>query len=101
MGRSHTNPILDMRMYQVEFTGDKVTELTASVIAESIFAECNSEGTEYVRLDAKVDFQEDIKGISLSDQQITVWGRPVTARPLQAGKLLPVERQLHVMGEAV
>ena len=26
MGRSHTNPILDKRMYQVEFAGGKVTE---------------------------------------------------------------------------
>ena len=26
MGRSHTNPILDMRMYRIEFAGDKVTE---------------------------------------------------------------------------
>ena len=34
MGRSHTNPILDTRMYQVEFAGGEVTELTANVIAE-------------------------------------------------------------------
>ena len=36
MGRSHTNPVLDTRMYQVESTGDKVTELTPNVIAESL-----------------------------------------------------------------
>ena len=35
MGRSHTNPILDMRTYQVEFAGGNVTELTTNVIAES------------------------------------------------------------------
>ena len=34
-GRSHTNPILDTQMYQVEFTGCEVTELTTNVIAES------------------------------------------------------------------
>ena len=38
MSRAHTNPILDTRMYQVEFAGDKDTELTTSVIAESIYA---------------------------------------------------------------
>ena len=32
MGRAHTNPILNTRMYQVEFAGGKVTEL---IIAES------------------------------------------------------------------
>ena len=36
MGRSHTSPILVMRMYQVEFTGSEVTELTTNVIAESM-----------------------------------------------------------------
>ena len=32
MGRSHTYQILDTRMYQVEFTGGKVTELTTNLI---------------------------------------------------------------------
>ena len=37
MGRSHTNPILDTRMYQVEFAWGNVTELNANVIAVSMF----------------------------------------------------------------
>ena len=44
MGRSHTIPILDTRMYQVEFAGGEVTELTANVIAESMYAQCDLEG---------------------------------------------------------
>ena len=35
MRKSHTNPILNTRMYQVEFAGGKVTELTASVPLQS------------------------------------------------------------------
>ena len=77
-GRSHTNPILDTRMYQVEFTGGKVTELTTNVIAESLYAQCKSEGNECFLLDALVDYQKDNKAISISDKQITVWSRPVT-----------------------
>ena len=38
MGRAHTNPILDTRMYQVELAGGKVTELTANIIEESMYA---------------------------------------------------------------
>ena len=34
MGRSHTNPILDTRMYQVEFTEGKDTELSANIIVK-------------------------------------------------------------------
>ena len=57
MGRSHTNPILDTRMYQVEFAGGEVTELTANVITESMYAQCNSEGNDYLLLDVLVDYQ--------------------------------------------
>ena len=47
MGRAHTNPILDTRMYQVEFAGDEVTELTTNVIAESMYAQQDTNGNEY------------------------------------------------------
>ena len=56
IGRSHSNPILDTRMYQVEFAGGEVTELTVNVIAESMHAQCDSEGNEYFLLDALVDY---------------------------------------------
>ena len=46
MSRSHTNQILDTRTYQVEFVGGEVTEITANVIAESVYAQCDSEGNE-------------------------------------------------------
>ena len=36
MRRIHANPFLDMRVYQVEFPGVTITELSANVIAESI-----------------------------------------------------------------
>ena len=68
MGRSQPKPILDTRMYQVEFTGGNVTESTANAIAESMYAQCNTEGNEYLLLDALVDYQKDNKAISLSDQ---------------------------------
>ena len=76
MGRSHSNPILDTRMYQVEFAGGEVTETTANVIVESMYTQCNSEGNEYLLIDVLVDYQKDNKAISLSDQQTTVWGKP-------------------------
>ena len=44
MGRPHTNQILDTRMYQVEFTGGKVTALTTNIIAESMYTQCDLEG---------------------------------------------------------
>ena len=55
MGRSHANPILVTRTYKVEFAVGEVTELTINIIAESIYAQCNSDGNEYLLLDALVD----------------------------------------------
>ena len=46
IGTSHTNLILDTRMYQVEFAGGKITELTTNVIAESMYTQWDSEGNE-------------------------------------------------------
>ena len=78
MGRTHVNPILNTRMYQVEFAGGEVTESTANVITESIYAQWDVEGNEYLLLDSLVDSCKDNKAISLSDQQISIQGRPVT-----------------------
>ena len=61
MERSHTNSILDARMYQVEFTGGEVKELTTNVIAESMYTQCDLEGNEYLLLDVLVDYHRDNK----------------------------------------
>ena len=42
------NPILDTRMDQVEFAGGDVADLVANIIAESINAQCNADGNEYL-----------------------------------------------------
>ena len=56
MGRTHTNPIVDSRVYQLEFTGGKVTELTTNIIAELIYALCDADGNKYLLLDVLVDY---------------------------------------------
>ena len=102
MDRSHTNPILDTRTYQVEFAGSEVTELITNIIAESLNAECDLEGNEYLLLDALVDYGRDNKAISLSDQQTMVQGRPVTHMTTAGWQnSLPVERRFYLMGETV
>ena len=78
MGWAHSNPILDTRMYQVEFLGSEVMELTANVIAELIYAHCDADGDEYLPLDLLINYQNDNKAISITDQQTSIWGKPVT-----------------------
>ena len=78
IGSAHANPILDTRMCQVEFAGDKVTELTDNVIAESMYAQSDTDGNEYLTLDLLVAYYKDNKAISLIDQQASIRDRPVT-----------------------
>ena len=70
MGRAHTNTILDTRMYQVEFAGDEVTELTSNIIAESMCAQCDADGNVYLLLDNLFDYSSDNRAIYLTEQQI-------------------------------
>ena len=65
-------------MYQVEFAGGKVTELTTNVIAQSMYTQCDADGNAHLPLDVLVDNCKDNKAISLRHQQILVWGRSVT-----------------------
>ena len=68
MGRAHKNPILDT-MYQVEFAVGEVTELTTNIFAESIFAQCDADGNEYLLLDALVDYHKNDKAILLQNSR--------------------------------
>ena len=56
MGRSHTNQMLDTKMYHVEFAGVEIKELNTNIIAESIYTQCNSEGNEYLLFYVLVDY---------------------------------------------
>ena len=78
MGRAHMNPILDTRMYQVEFAGGKVTELTTIIIAESMYTQCDADGNEHLLLDLLVDYHKDYKTIPLAEKQSSIQGRPIT-----------------------
>ena len=78
MGRAHVYTIMNTRMHQVEFAEGKVTELTANIISESMYAQYDADGNEYLLLDMLVDYYKDNKGIFLTDHQTSIWGRPVT-----------------------
>ena len=66
-GRAHANPILDTRMYQVEFTGSEVMEMTVKIITESMCAQYQRDQSEYLLLGYLIDCQKDNKVISLTD----------------------------------
>ena len=51
MGSAHTNPILDTKMYQVEFARGKIMALTPNIMAESMYAKCDVDRNKYLMLE--------------------------------------------------
>jgi hypothetical protein len=67
-GRANPNPILDTREYTVTFDDGDVTDLTANLIAESSYAQCDPDGNQYVLLDSLIDHRRLDTALQLSDQ---------------------------------
>jgi hypothetical protein len=57
IGVANKNPILDTRIYEVTFPDGHSAEFTANTIAECIYSQVDSEGTQYVLLDEIVDWK--------------------------------------------
>ena len=56
----------------------------------SMYTQCYPEGNDYLLLDVQVDYRRDNMAISLSDQQTTVQGRPITHKTHVLANLLQV-----------
>ncbi len=52
---ANDNPILDTRSYIVNFDDGDRTELTANMIAESLYSQCDPDGNQYVLLEEIVN----------------------------------------------
>ena len=55
LGTANPNPILDTRVYEVEFEDGAQAEFAANVITENMWSQCDSEGQQLVLLDEVVD----------------------------------------------
>jgi hypothetical protein len=75
IGNANANPIMDSHIYCIEFNDSDVCELTANVIAESMYASCEADGNEYILFDSFVDYKSNSKAITKDNQQIVHNGR--------------------------
>jgi hypothetical protein len=55
IGTANDNPILDSRMYEVEFQDGYRTSLAANAIAENLFAQIDDEGNRHVMFQEVID----------------------------------------------
>ena len=72
MGNANANPILDSREYAVHFEDREVTELTANVIAKSMYALYDPEGKQYILFDCFVDFRKKEDALTIANRKIVV-----------------------------
>ncbi len=69
-GHANTNPILDTHEYTVTFNDGDVTDLTVNLIAESMYAQCDTDGNQYVLLDSLTNHRRFDMALRLSDQTV-------------------------------
>ena len=74
IGRANSNPILDSRSYEVQFDDGDVSELTANVIAESMYAMCDEDGYQILLFDEICDYRRSTTALQ-KDEQLFVDSR--------------------------
>ena len=75
IGNANANPIMDSRVYRVEFEDGNVCELTANVIAESMYASCDADGNKYILFDSFADYKSNPKAVTKNNHCIVHNGR--------------------------
>jgi Reverse transcriptase (RNA-dependent DNA polymerase) len=70
VGRASSNPLLDTRVYEVEFQDGTVQEYAANLIAEAIFAQVDDEGKQFVLIDSIIDHAKDGTAVSRDDMYV-------------------------------
>lgn len=61
IGTAHDNPILNSRMYEVEFQDGYKTSLAANIMAENLFAQIDDEGNQQVLFNEIIDYRTNGK----------------------------------------
>jgi hypothetical protein len=71
IGVAHHNPILDSRIFEVEFLDGYTVSMTANAIAEHLFAQVDSEGRRLLLIDEIVDHRRSADAVTVADGFIT------------------------------
>ena len=75
--KQNSNPILDTRTYEVEFPDGQKTEVAANIIAQNMYAQCDSEGNQYLLLAGIVDHKRNESAVNRDDMWITRGSNPL------------------------
>ena len=67
VGKSNSNPILDTRIYQVEFPDGAVAEYSANIIAENILSQVDSDGYTHSFLSGILGHRSTSEAVTVED----------------------------------
>ncbi|KAL7474185.1 hypothetical protein ACHAW6_000174 [Cyclotella cf. meneghiniana] len=88
VGTACKQPAMDTRVYDVHFLDGCTKELVTNTIVEALYAQCNSDGNQYVMLDVIVDYRKDPdEAISWNDQVKIVNGKKVVSHSTRGWEL--------------
>ena len=71
IGMANQNPLLDTRMYKVEFADGEKASLAANYIVENLFAQIVDEGNRQVLMNEIIDYQTNGTELKQQDAFIT------------------------------
>ena len=63
IGTSHENPILDTRVYEVEYADENKASMAANAVAMNLFVQVDTEGNRHTLFDEISDHRTDGKEI--------------------------------------
>jgi hypothetical protein len=69
-GRANTNSMLDTITYIIKFPDGRSDEYTANVIAENMYAQCDTEGRQYNLMEGIFDHNTDGHDVERADMYI-------------------------------
>jgi hypothetical protein len=70
VGVANSNPILDTRVYTVEFPDGTEKEYSANIIAESLYSEVDQDGRQFQLIDEIIDHSSDASAVSRDDMYV-------------------------------
>ena len=75
VGKANSNPILDTRVYQVEFPDGQVGEYSANVIAENMFSQIDENGHQIRMMESIVDHKFEDNAVRREDMYVVHNGK--------------------------
>ena len=91
IGRHNNNPMMDTTEYEVEMADGHIQELTANIIAESMYSQIDPEGHHYQLLSEITEHEKDNSAIPISEGTYTTRSGNVVPKKTTRGWKLRVE----------